>query len=105
MRSADVVTRGYPGGVVERDRRGGEDEHGFVHLQLALVNLRDLARHARNAGLDRLVLPGVVESQTERARYAAAAGGDVIQIRLRSPTTQVSAQLRHRHDDDPERLA
>jgi len=44
------------------------------HLELALANLRDVARHHRAAGADRLVLADVLEDPSVRARYEEALG-------------------------------
>ena len=74
------------------------------HLELALANLRDVSANARSAGLERLVLSGVVESRADKARYAAAVGGELLQIRLKPSRGAVSAQLhRLRHVDRPGR--
>lgn len=99
---------GLSGAVIDLDglRQAWPSPPGDrFHLELALANLRDLAVNTRDAGLDRLVLSGVVESARDKARYAEAVGGALVQVRLRARGDQVSAQLHDRHVDDPEGLA
>lgn len=98
---------GVSGAVVDLDalRRAWPSPPGDrFHLELALANLRDVSANARSAGLERLVLSGVVESREERARYAAAVGGELLQIRLKPSRGELSTQLHRRHRDDPEGL-
>lgn len=98
---------GASGAVVDLDalRRAWPSPPGDrFHLELALANLRDVSANARSAGLERLVLSGVVESRADKARYAAAVGGELLQIRLKPSRDAVSAQLYRRHVDDPDGL-
>lgn len=77
-----------------------DDRFNFA---LQLRNLRSVARNYLDAGADRLVLAGVVESRAGRERYAEAIGVDLAVCRLRADLAVIRQRLIRRHgsgDDD-----
>lgn len=75
------------------------------HTALSLTNLAALSRAYRDAGAERLVLAGVVETRADRQRHADAVGVALQVVRLVAPADVVAPRLRARHVDDPEGLA
>jgi adenylylsulfate kinase len=73
------------------------------NLTMQLRNLRSVARNYLDAGADRLVLAGVVESRAGRERYAEAVGVDLAVCRLSADLAVVRQRLVRRYaggDDD-----
>ena len=73
------------------------------NFALELRNLRSLARNYLDAGADRMVLAGVVESRAGRERYAEAIGVDLAVCRLSADLAVIRQRLIQRHgsgDDD-----
>jgi len=102
LRRADV-----PHAVVDLDALAvawPSPAHDPFQLDLTLRNLRDVARHHREAGAVRLVLAGVLEDPLDRPRYAAAAGAPLTVCRLRPDLSTVAARLRGRHGEDRDAL-
>jgi adenylylsulfate kinase len=73
--------------------------------ELALRNLRAVARNYLDTGGVRLVLAGVVESRSERGAYQAALGVPLTVCRLRVDLPVVRERLARRHEGDADRLA
>jgi adenylylsulfate kinase len=72
--------------------------------ELALRNLRAVARNYLDTGGVRLVLAGVVESRSERGAYQAALGVPLAVCRLRVDLPVVRERLARRHEGDADRL-
>ncbi len=98
-----LAERGIPHAVVDLDaiRRAwpspADDPFQSV---LELRNLSDLARNFLAAGARVLVFAGVVETATDRQRYAEAVGIPLLVCRLTLDLTTVRARLLARHADD-----
>lgn len=67
------------------------------NLAMELQNLESVARNYLSAGTKRLVLSGVVEGNSERARYREAVGVELCVCRLRADLTELHRRLRIRH--------
>jgi adenylylsulfate kinase len=67
------------------------------HLAMELQNLESVARNYLSAGAQRLVLSGVVETTSERARYHEALKIKLSVCRLRTDLTELHRRLRIRH--------
>jgi len=67
------------------------------NLAMELQNLESVARNHLSAGAHRLVLSGVVESTSDRARYREAVGVELCVCRLRADLTKLHQRLRTRH--------
>jgi adenylylsulfate kinase len=67
------------------------------NLAMELRNLEAVARNYLSAGAHRLVLSGVVEAASERARYREAVGVELCVCRLRADLTELHRRLRIRH--------
>jgi adenylylsulfate kinase len=95
-----------PHGVVDLDwlaRYWPSTTDDPFNLAMELRNLRSVARNYLDAGADRLVLAGVVESRADRARYAEAIGVDLAVCRLTADLAVIRQRLIQRHgsgDDD-----
>jgi adenylylsulfate kinase len=74
------------------------------NFALELTNLRSVASNFLAAGIDRLVLAGVVESVADRSRYVEALGVPLTVARLRADLDEVGRRLRGRHAGDDEGL-
>ena len=90
----DWLRRAWPAPVDDR-----------FNERLALVNLASIARNFADAGIDLLVIAGVVETLEYRRAIAAAIGGRVWSCRLTVDPTEGEARLRDRHRDDEIGLA
>jgi adenylylsulfate kinase len=64
---------------------------------MELRNLESVARNYLSAGARRVVLAGVVETTSERARYREAVGVELCVCRLRADLTELHRRLRVRH--------
>lgn len=102
---ARLVQAGVPHAVIDLDRlrhcwpSPADDP---FHLELELRNLSAVARNYVDAGAQRLVLAGVLESRADRARYAEAIGARLTVCRLKADLTVIRKRLtaRHQHDSD-----
>ena len=100
----DLLTRrGLPHAVIDLDwlRRCWPSPAGDpFQLAVTLRNLRAVAGTFREAGAERLVLAGVVESPAERDEHEAALGVPLTVCRLRAdpPTVRERLVRRHQHD-------
>ena len=64
---------------------------------MELRNVESVARNYLSAGAQRLVLAGVVETTSERARFREAIGVELCVCRLRADLTELHRRLRIRH--------
>jgi adenylylsulfate kinase-like enzyme len=69
------------------------------HLALELRNLSAVARNYAEAGAQRLVLAGVVESRADRERYAEVLGAKLTVCRLKADLSVIRQRLVSRHRD------
>jgi adenylylsulfate kinase len=67
------------------------------NFAMELRNLACIARNYLAAGIHRLVLAGVAETTSERARYRDADGVELSVCRLRATLTELHRRLRIRH--------
>ena len=70
------------------------------NLGLELRNLKAVPRNHRDAGAERLVLAGVVESRLDRSRYAEVLGVDLLVCRLIADLAVIRERLVARHRAD-----
>lgn len=68
---------------------------------ITLRNLRAVAATFVEAGAQRLILAGVIESRAEREAYRVALGMPLMVCRLRADLTVVRDRLRRRNPDEP----
>ncbi|HWS35320.1 MAG TPA: hypothetical protein VN408_21605 [Actinoplanes sp.] len=104
----DLLTeRAVPHAVIDLDwlRRAwpSPPDDPFQH-RLTVRNLHTVTGGFREAGAQRLILAGVVETGTERADYEAAVGAPLTVCRLTTDIAAVRARLHHRHPNDPDGL-
>lgn len=69
---------------------------------LAMQNLSSLSTNFIRTGVERLVIAGVVETQSDLAGYAAAVGVPLVTCRLKAEANVLRERLRARHFDDEE---
>jgi len=74
------------------------------HHGLSMRNLAALTANYREAGAQRFVLAGVVESRDHVTAVEEAIGGAITVVRLVAPGDVVDARLRRRHEDDVDGL-
>ncbi|MGW6446054.1 AAA family ATPase [Lentzea sp. NPDC055074] len=67
------------------------------HFELQLRNLRAVVRNYVEAGVQRIVLAGVVESRADRERYAEVVGAKLNVCRLKADLSVVHERLVRRH--------
>lgn len=72
--------------------------------RLALRNLQAVAKNYVEGGARVLVVAGVIESETERLRFADAVAVPLTVVRLRLALQTVRTRLLARHGDDPAAL-
>ncbi|WP_250036302.1 adenylyl-sulfate kinase [Paractinoplanes maris] len=105
----DLLTaREIPNAVIDVDwlRRCWPSPPGDpFHGALTLRNLRAVTRNFVEAGAERIVLAGVIESRAERHAYEDALGRPLSVCRLRVALPAVHDRLRRRHAGEPAALA
>lgn len=75
------------------------------NLELTLLNLGAVSAGFRDAGAQRFVLAGVIETLEERERYRAAIDAEtLLVVRLTAPPAVIDERLRARHGEDAEAL-
>jgi len=98
--------RGVPNAYLDMDelRRmwPAPDDDPF-NSALSITNLSSLATNFLRAGVQRLVVAGVVETEGELAGYSSAVGVPVVVGRLRVEADVLAARLEARHSDAAER--
>ncbi|MBB3726189.1 hypothetical protein [Nonomuraea dietziae] len=103
-----LAAAGVPNAVIDLDwlrRAWPSPPHDRFNTGLTLRNLRAVAGNYLEAGSERLVLAGVVESRQERAGYLAALGVDDLTVcRLRVDLGEVRRRLTRRHELDEQGL-
>lgn len=92
-----------PSAVIDLDwlRRSWPQPPGDrFHQTIELRNLRALSRNYRHAGVQRLVVAGVLENRAERWKYESAPGCALTVCRLRVDLELIRSRLRRRYDPD-----
>ena len=69
---------------------------------LAIQNLTALSTNFVRAGIDRLILAGVMETASERDSYSTAVGMPLVTCRLHVGADQLRKRLSLRHTDEEE---
>lgn len=95
--------RGVPHAVVDLDwlrRAWPSPEHDPFQQDLELENLQHVAGAFLARGARRLVLAGVLEEQSVRARYERAVGVPLVVCRLRVSPAELRDRLHRRHSGD-----
>ncbi|MCO8275987.1 adenylyl-sulfate kinase [Actinoplanes sp. TRM 88003] len=107
--AGDLLTaREIPNAVIDVDwlRRCWPSPPGDrFNGALTLRNLRAVTRNFVDAGAERIVLAGVIESKAERQAYEEALGLPLAVCRLRVALPVVRTRLHRRHEGDPSGLA
>ncbi|BBH70149.1 hypothetical protein ACTI_68340 [Actinoplanes sp. OR16] len=99
-----LAERRVPHAVIDVDwlRRGWPSPPGDpFNAAMTLRNLRAVARNFLEAGADRLILAGVIESRAERDAYREAVGVPLTVCRLQVDLALVRRRLTRRHENDP----
>jgi hypothetical protein len=99
-----LAERRVPHAVIDLDwlRRCWPSPPGDpFHHTITMRNLRAVATTFREAGAERLILAGVVESRAERDEHEAALGVPLTVCRLRVDLAVVRERLLRRHQLDP----
>ena len=94
--------RGVPHAVVDLDWlrfAWPAPEDDPFNNELELHNLADVTDNFREAGVERLVLAGVVEKRSTRARYETAVGGSMVVCRLSVEVPELLGRLALRHEN------
>jgi adenylylsulfate kinase len=94
---------GVPHAVIDLDwlRRSWPSPAGDrFNLAMELRNLRPVADNYLDAGAERIVLAGVVETLADRDRYQPALGVPLSVCRLRVDLPVVRARLARRHEGE-----
>ncbi|AQZ60741.1 hypothetical protein BKM31_03760 [[Actinomadura] parvosata subsp. kistnae] len=102
-----LADRRVPNAVIDIDwlrRAWPSPPSDPFHGELTLRNLRPVAANYLEAGAERLVLAGVVESRAERDAYEEALGVPLKVCRLHVELPEVRRRLEARHAFDPEGL-
>ena len=73
------------------------------HQDLELANLTAVASNFRRVGAERLILAGVIESETDRRRYDEALAVPLTVCRLVVPLPRLRSRIIARHSPGPER--
>jgi adenylylsulfate kinase len=107
--AGDLLTaREIPNAVIDVDwlRRCWPSPPGDrFNSALTLRNLRAVTANFVEAGAERIVLAGVIESKSERRAYEETLGLPLSVWRLRVAIPAVHERLARRHRDDPAGLA
>jgi gluconate kinase len=95
---------GVPHAVIDLDwlsKGWPAPEADPFQFALLLANLRAVAANFLQAGAQRLVLAGVVETRADRDRYQDALGVPLVVVRLRADLDVVRTRLagRHAHEE------
>ncbi|MEU4546295.1 hypothetical protein [Nonomuraea dietziae] len=102
-----LAEAGVPNAVIDLDwlrRAWPSPPHDRFNVGLTLRNLRAVTGNYLEAGCERLVLAGVVESREERAGYLEALGVNLTVCRLRVDLPEVRRRLTRRHELDEQGL-
>jgi adenylylsulfate kinase len=105
--TALLSTRGIPNASLDMDelrRKWPAPADDPFNSALAVQNLSCLSINFIRAGVERLVLAGVVETPSELERYASAVGVPLMTCRLTATADVVRERLRARHVDNDELL-
>ncbi|KRD43655.1 hypothetical protein ASE38_05415 [Cellulomonas sp. Root930] len=102
----ELLARGRAAGELDVDAIANETPappDDPFNERVVVDHLRAMRPHWRDAGLEVLILPRVVETVAQRDAYAEALGETVRVVRLDAPADARHARLVARHDPGPER--
>jgi dephospho-CoA kinase len=102
----ELLARGYAAGELDVDAIATETAappDDPFNERVVVEHLRTMRPLWRDAGLEVLLLPRVVETTAQRDAYAAALGEAVRVVRIDAPADARHARLTARHDPGPER--
>ena len=102
----ELLVRGYAAGELDVDAIATETPappDDPFNERVVVAHLRSMRAHWRDAGLEVLILPRVLETPAQRDAYADALGEAVRVVRIDAPTATRHARLVARHDPGPER--
>jgi dephospho-CoA kinase len=101
-----LLARGYAAGELDVDAIANETSSppdDPFNERVVVAHLRAMRPHWRDAGLEVLILPRVIETAAQRDAYAEALGEPVRVVRIDAPTATRHARLVARHPPGPER--
>jgi adenylylsulfate kinase len=102
-----LAEAGVPNAVIDLDwlrRAWPAPPSDPFHGRLTMRNLRPVAANYLEAGAERLVLAGVIESRAERRAHEEALGVPLTVCRLHVDLDEVQRRLKARHALDPDGL-
>ena len=100
-----LSNRGVPNAYIDMDelrRSWPAPPDDRFNSSLALDNLSSVSTNFVRAGVQRLVVAGVVETARDRSGYASALGMPLVMCRLRVTRDVLAARLLARHTDEAE---
>ena len=101
-----LLARGYAAGELDVDAIANETSSppdDPFNERVVVAHLRAMRPHWRDAGLEVLILPRVIETAAQRDAYAEALGEPVRVVRVDAPSAVRHARLVARHAPGPER--
>ncbi|WP_315094300.1 adenylyl-sulfate kinase [uncultured Cellulomonas sp.] len=102
----ELLARGHAAGDLDVDAIATETPappDDPFNERVVVEHLRTMRPHWRDAGLQVLLLPRVVETPAQRDAYADALGEAVRVVRIDAPAATRHARLVARHEPGPER--
>jgi adenylylsulfate kinase len=101
-----LLSRGCAAGELDVDAIANETASppdDPFNERVVVAHLRAMRPHWRDAGLQVLILPRVIETAAQRDAYADALGEPVRVVRIDAPAATRHARLTARHPPGPER--
>ncbi|WP_162242690.1 adenylyl-sulfate kinase [Cellulomonas sp. Leaf395] len=101
-----LLVRGLAAGELDVDAIANETSappDDPFNERMVVAHLRAMRQHWRDAGLEVLILPRVIETAAQRDAYADALGEPMRVVRIDAPTATRHARLVARHPPGPER--
>jgi adenylylsulfate kinase len=103
--AALLSTRGIPNAYLDMDdvrRKWPAPSDDPFNTALAMQNLSALSTNFVRAGVERLVVAGVMETETDLEGYSSAVGMPLVTCRLKAEANVLRRRLLARHFDDEE---
>ena len=101
-----LLARGYAAAELDVDElahRTAPPPDDPFNERAVVAHLRSMRQHWREAGIEVLLLPRVIETGAQRDAYADALGEPVRVVRIDAPSSTRHTRLLARHDPGPGR--